>query len=80
MGLVDYLDLETSLNFLSSLEGMAAPRGSGSADEDLANAFRAQYYSLLSSASSTLANCEDSNVVARLGDQLDEYLRALNEV
>lgn len=59
---------------------MATPEETQSRSEDLVNAFRAQYYSLLSSATRILENCDDSNVVARMGDQLDEFLKALSEV
>ncbi|KAF6762165.1 hypothetical protein DFP72DRAFT_1061442 [Ephemerocybe angulata] len=45
----------------------------------LLDAFRSQYHSLVSCAQTIFQNNDDSNILARLGDQVDEYLRALAE-
>jgi hypothetical protein len=47
---------------------------------DLLNAFRAHYHHFLQAVHEAITSNADSNVLARLGDDLDEYLVLVNEV
>ena len=47
---------------------------------DLLHAFRTSYHSLASQVEAAIHNGDDSTVVARLGDRVDEILQAVEEV
>lgn len=47
---------------------------------DLLHAFRAQYHLLASQVESAIHNGDDSTVIARLDDDVDELLLAVEEV